>query len=252
MTLAIGLVAMVYATVGHAGATGYIAVMTLFGLSAESVRPVALILNVVVGVITAVQFSRAGYLRTQLILPLICGSIPAALVGGWLTPPVPVLEMIVGCVLILSAVRIGYNKALQEDSMNNQSGLVRATLVLAGVFLGLLSGLTGVGGGVFLTPALLAMRIAPVKQVAATSAAFIVVNSIAGLVGWVSAGNTLPGIAPGLLVAVGVGGFVGSRLGVFHLTPQLLRGCIACVLVLAGVKLVFHAMWVSGVLPVYA
>ena len=96
MTLAIGLVAMVYATVGHAGATGYIAVMTLFGLSAESIRPVALILNVVVGVITAVQFSRAGYLRTQLILPLICGSIPAALVGGWLTPPVPVLEMKIG------------------------------------------------------------------------------------------------------------------------------------------------------------
>ncbi len=252
MTLAIGLVAMVYATVGHAGATGYIAVMTLFGLSAESIRPVALILNVVVGVITAVQFSRAGYLRTQLILPLICGSLPAALIGGWLTPPVPVLEMIVGCVLILSAVRIGYNKDLQGDSMNWQAGSVRPTLVMGGVFLGLLSGLTGVGGGVFLTPALLAMRIAPVKQVAATSSVFIVVNSIAGLVGWVSAGNTLPGIAPGLLVAVGVGGFVGSRLGVFHLTPQLLRGCIACVLVLAGVKLVFHAMWVSGVLPVYA
>ncbi|HBU38041.1 MAG TPA: hypothetical protein DEB70_09570 [Planctomycetaceae bacterium] len=251
MTLAIGLVAMVYATVGHAGATGYIAVMTLFGLSAESIRPVALILNVVVGVITAVQFSSAGYLRTQLILPLICGSIPAALVGGWLTPPVPVLEMIVGCVLILSAVRIGYNKDLQGNSMNRQSGSVRATLVMAGVFLGLLSGLTGVGGGVFLTPALLAMRVAPVKQVAATSAVFIVVNSIAGLVGWMSAGNTLPGIAPGLLVAVGVGGFVGSRLGAFHLTPQLLRGCIACVLVLAGVKLVFHAMWGSGVLPVY-
>lgn len=251
MTLAIGLVAMVYATVGHAGATGYIAVMTLFGLSAESIRPVALILNVVVGVITAVQFSRAGYLRTQLILPLICGSIPAALVGGWLTPPVPVLEMIVGCVLILSAVRIGYNKDLQGNTMNRQSGSVRVTLVMAGVFLGLLSGLTGVGGGVFLTPALLAMRVAPVKQVAATSAVFIVVNSIAGLVGWMSAGNTLPGIAPGLLVAVGVGGFVGSRLGAFHLTPQLLRGCIACVLVLAGVKLVFHAMWGSGMLPVY-
>ncbi len=115
MTLAIGLVAMVYATVGHAGATGYIAVMTLFGLSAESIRPVALILNVVVGVITAVQFSRAGYLRTQLILPLICGSIPAALVGGWLMPPVPVFEMIVGCVLLLSAFRIGYSKEFQED-----------------------------------------------------------------------------------------------------------------------------------------
>ena len=210
MTLAIGLVAMVYATVGHAGATGYIAVMTLFGFSADSIRPVALILNVVVGVITAVQFAQAGYLRSRLILPLVCGSIPAALVGGWLTPPVPVLEMIVGCVLLLSAVHI-----------------------------------------VFLTPALLAIRVAPVKQVAATSAVFIVVNSIAGLAGWVSAGNTLPGTAPGLLLAVGVGGLVGSRLGAFHLTPQLLRACIACVLVLAGAKLVFHAMWVSGVLPVY-
>ena len=251
MTLAIGLVAMVYATVGHAGATGYIAVMTLFGFSADSIRPVALILNVVVGVITAVQFAQAGYLRSRLILPLVCGSIPAALVGGWLTPPVPVLEMIVGCVLLLSAVRIGYANDSPVNAMNSQSGPVHTVLFIVGVLLGLLSGLTGVGGGVFLTPALLAMRVAPVKQVAATSAVFIVVNSIAGLVGWVSAGNTLPGAAPGLLVAVGVGGLVGSRLGAFHLTPQLLRGCIACVLVFAGAKLVFHAMWVSGVLPVY-
>ena len=106
------------------------------------------------------------------------------------------------------------------------------------------------GGGVFLTPALLAMRVAPVKQVAATSAMFIVVNSVAGLVGWVSAGNALPSIAPGLLVAVGVGGLAGSRLGAFHFTPQILRVCIACVLVLAGAKLLFHAMWVSGVWPV--
>ena len=251
MTLAIGLVAMVYATVGHAGATGYIAVMTFFGLSAESIRPMALILNVVVGVITSIQFSRAGYLRTQLILPLICGSIPAALVGGWLTPPVPVLEMIVGCVLVLSAVLVGYANDSPENAMNSQSGPVHTVLFIVGVLLGLLSGLTGVGGGVFLTPALLAMRVAPVKQVAATSAVFIVVNSIAGLVGWVSAGNTLPGIAPGLVVAVGFGGLVGSCLGAFYLTPQLLRVSIACVLVLAGVKLLFHAMWGSGVLPVY-
>ncbi len=251
MTLAIGLVAMVYATVGHAGATGYIAVMTLFGLSAESIRPMALILNVVVGVITSIQFSRAGYLRTKLILPLICGSIPAALVGGWLTPPVPVLEMIVGCVLVLSAVRVGYANDSPENAMNSQSGPVHTVLFIVGVLLGLLSGLTGVGGGVFLTPALLAMRVAPVKHVAATSAVFIVVNSIAGLVGWVSAGNTLPGIAPGLVVAVGFGGLVGSCLGAFYLTPQLLRVSIACVLVLAGVKLLFHAMWGSGVLPVY-
>tara|TARA_Y100000766_G_C18907250_1_gene606479 strand:+ start:2120 stop:2884 length:765 start_codon:yes stop_codon:yes gene_type:complete len=250
MTLAVGLVAMVYATVGHAGATGYIAVMTLFGLTAESIRPVALILNVVVGVITAVQFARAGYFRSRFILPLVCGSIPAALVGGWLTAPVPVFEIIVGCVLLLSAVRIGFADELKENAVNTQSEPGRTRLVIVGGLLGLLSGLTGVGGGVFLTPALLAMRVAPVKQVAATSAMFIVVNSVAGLVGWVSAGNTLPTIAPGLLVAVGVGGLAGSRLGAFHFTPRIMRVCIAWVLILAGAKLFFHAIWISCVWPV--
>ena len=243
MTLAVGLVAMVYATVGHAGATGYIAVMTLFGLPAESIRPVALILNVIVGVITAGQFARAGYLRSNLVVPLICGSIPAALVGGWLMPPVPVFEMIVGCVLILSAVRFGYIKDFQRISLNGESCLVRVTLVMAGVFLGLLSGLTGVAGGVFLTPGLLAMRVAPVKQVAATSAVFIVANSIAGLIGWISAGNTVPRLAPEFLIAVGVGGLIGSRLGAYYFTPRILRVCIACILVLAGGKLLVHAMW---------
>lgn len=243
MTLAVGVVALVYATVGHAGATGYIAVMTLFGLPAESIRPVALILNVIVGVITAGQFARAGYFRSNLIIPLICGSIPAALVGGWLMPPVPVFEMIVSCVLLFSAFRIGCTKKFQEDSTIGEPSFLRGILVMVGVFLGLLSGLTGVGGGVFLTPALLAMKVAPVKQVAATSAVFIVVNSIAGLIGWMSAGNTVPSLAPELILAVGVGGLIGSRLGAYYLTPRILRLCIACILVLAGGKLLVHALW---------
>ena len=156
-----GFIAFMYATVGHAGATGYIAIMTLFGVPAEAIRPVALFLNVIVGVITAGQFARAGYFRSHLIIPLICGSIPAALVGGWLMPPIPVFEIIVGCVLLLSAFRIGYTKEFQEDSTTGEPSLVRGVLVMAGVVLGLLSGLTGVGGGVFLTPTLLAMRVAP-------------------------------------------------------------------------------------------
>jgi len=242
-TVAMGFIAFMYATVGHAGATGYIAIMTLFGVPAEAIRPVALFLNVIVGVITAGQFARAGYFRSHLIIPLICGSIPAALVGGWLMPPVPVFEVIVGCVLLLSAFRIGYTKEFQEDSTTGEPSLVRGVLVMAGVVLGLLSGLTGVGGGVFLTPALLAMRVAPVKQVAATSAVFIVVNSIAGLIGWISAGNTVPSLAPELILAVCVGGLIGSRLGAYYLTPRILRLCIACILVLAGGKLLVHALW---------
>ena len=110
MTLAVGLVALVYATVGHAGATGYIAAMTLFGMSAEVIRPTALMLNIVVGAITALQFGRAGYVRAHQIVPLVCGSIPAALIGGWLVPSVPFFEVVVGGVLILSAAGVWRDK----------------------------------------------------------------------------------------------------------------------------------------------
>ena len=256
MTLAVGLVALVYATVGHAGATGYIAAMTLFGMSAEVIRPTALMLNIVVGAITALQFARAGYLRAHQIVPLVCGSIPAALIGGWLVPSVPFFELVVGGVLILSAAGVWRDKVPRPlaapKSLLGQSALGQSAMLFAvGVLLGLLSGLTGVGGGVFLTPTLLFMRSAPIKQVAATSAVFILVNSIAGLIGWVSAGNTLPRVASELVVAVAIGGVIGARLGAFDLTPRTLRTCIAFVLLLAGTKLLFQALVSLGFVPIY-
>ena len=256
MTLAVGLVALVYATVGHAGATGYIAAMTLFGMSAEVIRPTALMLNIVVGAITALQFGRAGYVRAHQIVPLVCGSIPAALIGGWLVPSVPFFEVVVGGVLILSAAGVWRDKVprphVVPKSLLGQSALGQSAMLFAvGILLGLLSGLTGVGGGVFLTPTLLFMRSAPVKQVAATSAVFILVNSIAGLIGWVSAGNTLPRVASELVVAVAIGGVIGARLGAFDLTPRTLRTCIAFVLLLAGTKLLFQALVSLGFVPIY-
>ena len=256
MTLAVGLVALVYATVGHAGATGYIAVMTLFGMSAVVIRPTALMLNIVVGAITALQFGRAGYVRAHQIVPLVCGSIPAALIGGWLVPSVPFFEVVVGGVLILSAAGVWRDKVprphVVPKSLLGQSALGQSAMLFAvGILLGLLSGLTGVGGGVFLTPTLLFMRSAPVKQVAATSAVFILVNSIAGLIGWVSAGNTLPRVASELVVAVAIGGLIGARLGAFELTPRTLRTCIAFVLLLAGTKLLFQALVSLGFVPIY-
>ena len=256
MTLAVGLVALVYATVGHAGATGYIALMTLFGMSAEVIRPTALMLNIVVGAITALQFGRAGYVRAHQIVPLVCGSIPAALIGGWLVPSVPFFEVVVGGVLILSAAGVWRDKVPRPHaapkSLLGQSALGQSAMLFAvGILLGLLSGLTGVGGGVFLTPTLLFMMSAPVKQVAATSAVFILVNSIAGLIGWVSAGNTLPRVASELVVAVAIGGVIGARLGAFDLTPRTLRTCIAFVLLLAGTKLLFQALVSLGFVPIY-
>ena len=256
MTLAVGLVALVYATVGHAGATGYIALMTLFGMSAEVIRPTALMLNIVVGAITALQFGRAGYVRAHQIVPLVCGSIPAALIGGWLVPSVPFFEVVVGGVLILSAAGVWRDKVprphVVPKSLLGQSALGQSVMLFAvGILLGLLSGLTGVGGGVFLTPTLLFMRSAPVKQVAGTSAVFILVNSIAGLIGWISAGNTLPRVASELVVAVAIGGVIGARLGAFDLTPRTLRTCIAFVLLLAGTKLLFQALVSLGFVPIY-
>ena len=256
MTLAVGLIALVYATVGHAGATGYIAAMTLFGMSAEVIRPTALMLNIVVGAITALQFGRAGYVRAHQIVPLVCGSIPAALIGGWLVPSVPFFEVVVGGVLILSAAGVWRDKVprphVVPKSLLGQSALGQSVMLFAvGILLGLLSGLTGVGGGVFLTPTLLFMRSAPVKQVAGTSAVFILVNSIAGLIGWISAGNTLPRVASELVVAVAIGGVIGARLGAFDLTPRTLRTCIAFVLLLAGTKLLFQALVSLGFVPIY-
>lgn len=252
MTSIIGIIAFAYATVGHAGATGYIAVMTLFGISADMIRPVALSLNIVVGVITTIQFMRAGFVRLELIGPLVCGSMPAALVGGWLLPPLPVVEALVGCVLLLSAVRVGWVEKGEESAATSTRWRSSSPLFFLGVILGFLSGLTGVGGGVFLTPLLLAMKLADVKRVAATSAVFILVNSAAGLTGWIAAGNAFPEIAPRFIVVVIVGGLIGSYLGAFCLSPRIIRRCMAAILVLAGVKLLMHATLSFGLVSEFA
>ena len=241
LTFIIGIIAFVYATVGHAGATGYIAVMTLFGISADMIRPVALSLNIVVGLITAIQFTRAGFVRFELIVPLVCGSIPAALVGGWLLPPLPLVEALVGCVLVLSAIGVGRVEEGKRSATTSTRMSSKSALFFLGVILGFLSGLTGVGGGVFLTPTLLAIKLTDVKRVAATSAVFILVNSVAGLIGWMAAGNTFPEFAPRYVVVVIAGGLLGSYLGAFCLSSRILRRCMAGVLVLAGVKLLLHA-----------
>ena len=212
----------------------------------------ALSLNIVVGLITAIQFTRAGFVRLELIVPLVCGSIPAALVGGWLLPPLPLIEALVGCVLVLSAVGVGRVEEGKESATTSTRMSSKSALFFLGFMLGFLSGLTGVGGGVFLTPTLLAIKLTDVKRVAATSAVFILVNSVAGLTGWMAAGNMFPEVMPRYIVVVIAGGLMGSYLGAFYLPPQILRRCMAGVLVLAGVKLLLHATVESGLGSVFA
>jgi uncharacterized membrane protein YfcA len=247
LAAAVAVVAAVYASVGHAGATGYIAVMTLWGLAPEVIRPTALLLNVIVATIATVQFARAGHFDRRLFLPLVVASVPAAAVGGWLTLPTAAFETMLGIVLGFAAVRIAMEafasgRGLPGDAAGPTpllpagTAMRTAALVATGGGVGFLSGLTGVGGGVFLTPMLLALRAAPVKTIAATSAAFILVNSLAGLAGGIAAGRSvsLPGFA--LVVAAALGGAIGSHLGAFRLPVTAIRVLMAAVLTMASAK----------------
>jgi hypothetical protein len=247
LAAAVAVVAAIYAAVGHAGATGYIAVMTLWGIPPEVIRPTALVLNVLVATIGTVQFARAGHFDGRLLVPLVVASVPAAAVGGWLTLPTAAFEFLVGIVLAVAAVRLGVDAVASSRTGGDEAatrasrlpagaGSHVATLAVIGGAVGLLSGLTGVGGGVFLTPLLLAARAAPVRTIAATSAAFILVNSLAGLAGGVAAGRTVPLPGLSLAAAAAAGGAIGSQLGAFRLPVAAIRLVMAAVLAIASLK----------------
>jgi len=240
LPFAIGLVALLYASVGHAGATGYIAVMTLFGIAPEVVRPTALGLNVLVATIATAQFLRAGHFRGSLFWGLAAASVPSAFAGGLLRLPTGAFEKLVGIVLAVSALRL-VREAWTASAAPSATSAARPprppVLALLGAGIGLLSGLTGVGGGVFLTPALLALDAAPVKQIAAVTAPFILVNSLAGLAGGLISGRALPPVSMPVITAAVVGGAIGAHLGAFRLPVRSLQLLMAAVLVIASVKL---------------
>jgi len=242
LPLAIGLVALLYASVGHAGATGYLAVMTLLGMPPAVVRPTALLLNVIVATIASVQFFRAGHFRPQLFWPLAAASVPCAFVGGAITLPTAAFEAVLGGVLLASAARmlLDARRPVSDDHPTTEplpTGRPPVAWAAMGGAIGLLSGLTGVGGGVFLTPALLALGAAPVKNIAAVTAPFILVNSLAGLGGGLLAGRPFPSAGLPVIAAAVLGGAIGSHVGAFHLPARTLRLLMAAVLAFASVKL---------------
>jgi uncharacterized protein len=231
---AIFVVALLYSSVGHAGASGYIAVMTLFGIGVEVIRPTALTLNILVAAIGFIQWWRGGHFAWSLFWPFALLSVPAAFFGGWLQVPAHYLKILIGLVLWFSAWRLVCRKEDPPDIKRP----TRTTAVASGVGIGFLSGLTGTGGGIFLTPLMLFCRWAKVKEAAAVSSLFILVNSSSGLAGYVKSGRELPDFAWPLAFVVAVGGFLGSRLGSRHLPSRVIALLLAAVLVIAGAKLV--------------
>ena len=237
--LLLALAALAYSAVGHAGASGYLAVMALLGTPAATMRPTALLLNLVVATIGTVQFTRAGYFRWSLFWPFAITSIPAAWLGGRLTLPESVYGLIVGGVLLLSALRLVLTRAASTQAITPPRTWVA---MLAGAGLGLLSGLTWVGGGIFLSPLLLLCGWADLRTTAATSVAFIFVNSAAGLLGRMPLGDVFPPALPLWILAVVVGGGVGATLGSRKLPVPILRMVLALVLVVAGGKMLVGAL----------
>jgi uncharacterized membrane protein YfcA len=227
------VVAVLYSSVGHAGASGYIAVMTLLSLAPAFIKPAALALNVLVAAIAFTQFARAGHFRWRLFWPFALLAPPLAFVGGWLQLPAHAFQLLIGVVLLYSALQLFYRPRAAEEPQAPPLGM--ALPVGAGI--GLLSGLTGTGGGIFLTPLMLLAGWAAPKTAAATSALFILVNSAAGLAGHLLGGQSMPSMVLPLLVAAALGGWIGSTLGSGRFEPTLIRRLLAIVLVIAGAKL---------------
>ncbi len=237
LTLALGIlvIAFLYSSVGHAGASGYIAVMSLLSVAPDVIKPIALTLNILVASIGAWQFWRAGHFSWRLFWPFALLAVPLAFVGGYLNLPAQVFKVIVGIVLLYSAVRF----LLPAPPDKEPRELPRAVAIASGGAIGFLAGLTGTGGGIFLTPLLLLTRWARVKTAAAVSALFILFNSIAGLLGNIGSTRKFPTFALVLVAAAAIGGSIGSYFGSRRFDPAAIKRLLAVVLVIAGTKLIF-------------
>lgn len=228
--------AFLYSSVGHAGASGYLAAMALFGLGQKEMRPAALILNILVATIGTVRFARRGLVNWRLVVLFAAGSVPFAFVGGKLQLPEEVYRPVLGVILLLSAVRLAV-EGTKSDAQDTRPVPVWLG-VLAGAAIGLVSGLTGTGGGIFLSPLLLFMRWAHTKETSGIAVTFILANSISGLIGLLTAGPTLPDGLPGWIAAAVLGGLIGSEFGSKRLGNLTLRRLLAVVLIIAGLKMI--------------
>ena len=239
------IAALLYASVGHAGASGYLAAMALMGVAPEVMKPSALVLNLLVSSIGTVAFARAGAFSWRLFWPFALGAAPLAYFGGAITLPGIWYKPLVGVVLLFAAIRLLLGKLpnVETTGRPNDANIAQPPPVwlsiLLGAGIGFLAGLTGTGGGIFLTPLLLLMGWARAKEAAGTSVAFILVNSLAGLAGKPSSLAHLPDNLWLWAIAAVAGGSLGAMLGSKRLPPPSLRRLLALVLLIAAAKLLF-------------
>lgn len=234
LAVCILVVAILYSSVGHGGASGYLAVLALFSVAPVAFKPTALTLNILVSAVATFYFARGDHFSWRLFWPFAATSIPSSFLGGYLSLPTHVMQPLVGIVLLASAYRLFPRKDCETTEVLRPS--ITVALVV-GAAVGFLSGLTGVGGGVFLSPLLLLLKWGRVKEVSAVAALFILVNSIAGLLGHISSLQAVPRYVPVLAVAALAGGITGSFFGSSRIPASHIVKALSVVLIIAGFKL---------------
>ena len=237
IALLMGLAGALYSTVGHGGASAYLAIMALFAVAPETMRPTALALNLVVAGFAGVRYWWAAQINFRLLAAFLVTAAPAAFIGGSISIPPEVYRPLVGVLLWAAAARLFWQpKRLAEREPEAPS---LAVTLPTGAGLGLLAGLTGTGGGIFLSPLIILFGWEDARRTSGVAAGFIFVNSLAGLAGNMASVRALPGELPVLVAAVAAGALVGTWLGAGRLPKARLLQGLGLVLVIAGAKLVF-------------
>jgi len=234
------IVAFLYSSVGHGGASGYLAVLSFLEIKPEEMATTALVLNVFVSLTAFILFLRAKHFSFKLTLPFILTSIPASFIGGKIHIDEHSYSLLLAIVLLLAAFRLAIALPKKEHKHDKVPELLYT--ILAGACIGFLSGIVGIGGGIFLSPLIILMNWADIKKTAATSSFFILVNSLSGLAGRISQGTFEFNHSIPFLIAAFLGGVAGSYLGSQKFSGDSLRKILALVLVVAAGKLVMKCL----------
>lgn len=231
--------AILYTSVGHGGASIYIAIMAIFSVKASVIKPTALVLNIFISSFTGWRFIKNGFFDLRVLAPIALGAIPLAFLGGYINTPSHIYKTIVGVILLMSALSLLMDKKNVDKNVKPPKTI---WAVLSGCVIGFLAGLTGTGGGIFLSPLLLFMNWSDTKRTSGISAVFILINSVSGLLGNYSSVQNLPSQLPIYLVATILGAAIGTTLGIKYYSAKGIKRALALVLTLAGFKLILSGV----------
>ena len=230
------IVAFLYASVGHGGASGYLALMALFSFTPDVMKPTALLLNLFVSLTSFVQFYRGGHFKWKIFLPLVITSVPLAYIGGRMTIEIFLYKKLLGIFLLIPIIRFLFFKNIPVNELKKPNIVLS---LIIGAAIGFLSGLIGIGGGIILSPILLLLKWTDQKQTAAISASFIFVNSLSGLLGQLTKGIHFSADMYAYVAIAFAGGLCGAYLGSLKFNQNILKYTLAVVLMLAAYKLLF-------------